>query len=95
MKTFYKLIKADIVQYFDFVKIVFRACFTPDLTRAETKIIWIQNENIDVAKKTKNICFKYERFKPLFLGQTIDVSDIVTVLEKGEDTVWQYACNGF
>ena len=33
VKTFYKIIIADIVQYFDFIKIVFRACLHSVLSR--------------------------------------------------------------
>ena len=39
VKTFYKQIIADIVQYFDFVKIVFRACLHSVYQVTETKVI--------------------------------------------------------
>ena len=54
VKRFYKLIIAGIVQYFDFVKIVFRACLHSVLSRDGNESHMNSKRNLDVVKSDMN-----------------------------------------
>ena len=94
VKTFYNIIIADIVQYFDFIKIVFRACLHSVLSRDGDESQMNSKRNLDVVKSEMNskrkinvakkiyICFKHEHFRHIFSRSPNDVSLTATVLEK-------------